>query len=173
MPQVSEITVLDGNGTSRDVATLTAIAALIGEVAASPTANTLLARLKEITDKIIAAPATAANQASQLSADGAMIRIGDGDYETVAAGQTNQALGAAGAAGDYLLGLLIIPATTAPGAVQIKDGAGSAITVFTGGADSVSNLVPFLIPLGIRSAAGAWQVTTGNNVSALAAGSFT
>jgi hypothetical protein len=103
----------------------------------------------------------------------ALTRMGDGDYETVAASQTAQALGATGAAGDYLLGLLIVPATTSPGAVQIKDGSNGAITVFTGGADSVSNLVPFLVPLGIRSAVGAWQVTTGANVSAIASGSFT
>lgn len=94
-------------------------------------------------------------------------------YETVAASQTDQALGATGAAGDALDGLLIVPATTAPGAVSIKDGSGSAITVFTGGTGSVSNLVPFLVPLGIKSTGGAWKVTTGANVSAIAAGRFT
>lgn len=96
-----------------------------------------------------------------------------GEYETVAASATTQALGATGATGDYLKGVLIIPATTSPGAVAIKDGAGAAITVFTGGTDSVSNLVPFMIPLGIYSGAGAWQVTTGANVSAIGIGNFT
>ena len=96
-----------------------------------------------------------------------------GEYETVAASSTDQAIGATGAAGDYLAGLLIVPATTSPGAVSIKDGAGSAITVFTGGASSVSNLVPFFIPLGLKSAAGAWKVTTGASVSAIASGNFT
>ena len=81
-------------------------------------------------------------------------------------------MGATGATGDYFAGLLIIPATTSPGAVSIKDGSNSAITVFTGGASSVSNLVPFLIPLGIKSTAGAWQVTTGANVSAIGIGDF-
>lgn len=95
-----------------------------------------------------------------------------GDYETVAAGQTDQTLGATGATGDYLAGVLIVPATTSPGAVSIKDGAGSAITIFTGGASSVSNLVPFFVPLGIISAAGAWKVTTGSNVSAIGVGNF-
>lgn len=94
-------------------------------------------------------------------------------YETVAASQTDQALGATGAAGDDLDGLLIVPATTSPGAVSIKDGAGSAITVFTGGASSVSNLVPFFVPIGARSIAGAWSVTTGANVSVFAVGNFT
>lgn len=96
-----------------------------------------------------------------------------GEYETVAASQTDQALGATGGTGDYLKGVLIVPATTSPGAVSIKDGAGSAITIFTGGASSVSNLVPFMVPLGIYSGAGAWQVTTGANVSAIGIGNFT
>lgn len=103
-------------------------------------------------------------------------RINDalvGDYETVAASQTDQALGATGGSGDYLAGLLVVPATTSPGAVSIKDGAGSAITVFTGGSSSVSNLVPFFVPLGIKSSSGAWSVTTGANVSAVASGNFT
>lgn len=95
-------------------------------------------------------------------------------YETVAASASDQVLGAGGAAGDILRGLLIVPATTSPGAVSIKDGAGSAITVFTGGATSVADLKPFWIDLGdLKSVAGAWKVTTGANVSAIAAGSFT
>jgi len=98
---------------------------------------------------------------------------GTGEYETVAASQSDQALGSAGAAGDYFAGLLIVPATTSPGAVSIKDGGGSAITVFTGGASSVASLVPFFVPLGLVSLAGAWKVTTGANVSAIALGDFT
>ncbi len=90
-----------------------------------------------------------ASRAQRLAQAGAQ-------YETVAASQTAQALGATGAAGDILRGVLIVPASTSPGAVQIKDGSGTAIT-----------------DLGdIRSADGAWQVTTGANVSAVAVGSF-
>jgi hypothetical protein len=100
-------------------------------------------------------------------------KLSKGDFETVAASQTDQVLGPTGASGDYLGGVLIVPATTSPGAVSIKDGAGSAITIFTGGADSVSNLVPFMVPLGIRSASGAWSVTTGGNVTAIGVGDFT
>jgi hypothetical protein len=98
--------------------------------------------------------------------------IGDGDYETVAASQTDQALGTTGAAGDILAGLLIVPATTSPGAVSIKDGSGSAITVFTGGASSVADLKPYWLDLLVKSASGAWKVTTGANVSVIAVGSF-
>jgi hypothetical protein len=97
----------------------------------------------------------------------------DTEYETVAASATDQALGATGASGDFLSGLLVIPATTSPGIVQIQDGGDAAITLFLGGADSVSNLVPFPIPLGVTSRTGAWSVTTGANVSVIAIGQFT
>jgi hypothetical protein len=96
-----------------------------------------------------------------------------GSYETVAASQTDQAMGVTGSVGDIITGVLIVPATTSPGAVSIKDGGGSAITIFTGGASSVSNLVPFFVPLEAKSASGAWKVTTGANVSAIAVGRFT
>lgn len=95
-----------------------------------------------------------------------------GEYETVAASQTGQTIGATGGTGDYLSHLIVIPATTSPGNVIILDNA-TSITVFTGGADSVSNLVPFQIPLGMYSASGAWSVTTGANVSVIAVGNFT
>jgi hypothetical protein len=103
----------------------------------------------------------------------ALADVSAGKYETVAASQTDQALGPTGATGDYLAGVLIVPATTSPGAVSIKDGGGSAITIFAGGASSVSNLVPFFVPLGIISTGGAWKVTTGTNVSAIGVGNFT
>ena len=109
---------------------------------------------------------------ASVDAAGAAIPVGT-EYETVAASQTDQVLGATGATGDYLAGLVVVPATTSPGAISIKDGGGSAITVFTGGASSVSNLVPFTIPLGVKSLAGAWKVTTGANVSVFAIGEFT
>ena len=96
----------------------------------------------------------------------------EGDYETVAASQTAQALGATGATGDFISHLLVIPATTSPGVVTILDNA-TSIPVFVGGATSVSNLVPFIIPLDMYSVSGAWKVTTGANVSVIAVGSFT
>ncbi len=97
--------------------------------------------------------------------------IANDRYETVAASQTAQVLGVAGAIGDSIAHLLIIPATTSPGAVAILDNA-TSITVFAGGATSVSNLVPFVVPLNMASVLGAWSVTTGANVSVVAVGSF-
>lgn len=94
------------------------------------------------------------------------------EYETVAASQTAQVLGATGATGDFISGILVIPATTSPGNVLLLDNA-TSITVFTGGATSVSNLVPFFIPLGMFSVSGAWKLTTGANVSCIGIGNFT
>lgn len=98
--------------------------------------------------------------------------ISSGEYETVAASATAQVLGATGAAGDYISGVLVIPATTSPGNVLLLDNA-TSITVFAGGAASVSNLVPFFIPLGMYSVSGAWKLTTGSNVSCIGIGNFT
>jgi len=101
------------------------------------------------------------------------------DYETVAASQTDQVLGPNGHSGDRIARLHIVPATTSPGAVSIKDGSGSAITVFTGGAASVADLTPITVdfgPDGIRASHSAntgWKVTTGANVSLIATGSYT
>ena len=93
-------------------------------------------------------------------------------YETVAASQSDQVLGGAGAAGNIISKLIIVPATTSPGAVSIKDGAGGAITVFTGGATSVADLSPIVVLLDAVSTSGAWKVTTGSNVSVIAVGKF-
>lgn len=101
----------------------------------------------------------------------ALADVGVGEYETVAASQTAQVLGATGATGDYISGVLVIPATTSPGNVLLLDNA-TSITVFTGGATSVSNLVPFFIPLGMYSVSGAWKLTTGANVSCIGIGNF-
>jgi hypothetical protein len=62
-------------------------------------------------------------------------------YEKVAASQTEQVIGATGAKGDYLTGLLIIPATVSPGNVLLLDGSTSD-TIFAGGTDSVATLHP-------------------------------
>lgn len=96
---------------------------------------------------------------------------GGTEYETVAASATDQAIGATGGAGDYLDRLVVVVATAATAAVSIKDGAGSAISVFPnspGGGVGTYN-----VPLGLRSLSGAWKVTTGAGVSVIAVGNFT
>jgi hypothetical protein len=97
-------------------------------------------------------------------------------YKTVAASQTTALLGATGAQFDYLAGVLIVPSSTSPGNVLIRDGNGSDITIFAGGATSVGDLHPFMVPLGIyalASTTAGWRITTGANVSVVAVGNFT
>jgi hypothetical protein len=94
-------------------------------------------------------------------------------YKTVAASQTAQLLGAAGKVGDYLHGLLVVPATLAAGSISIIDGA-TSISVFVTG--TLSDLKPFWIPIHSRcvsTTTPGWYVTTGANVSVIAVGDFT
>lgn len=97
------------------------------------------------------------------------------EYQLVAASQAAKVLAGQtgnGALGDFLGDLTIIPATTSPGNVQIKDGSGTAMTIFIGGATSVADLKPIHISVNAKSVVGPWQVTTGANVSVFATGRF-
>jgi hypothetical protein len=92
-------------------------------------------------------------------------------YETVAASQTGQVLGNLGAKNDYISHVLVIPASTSPGAVTLIDGV-TSITIFAGGASSLVTLSPFPIPLDLFSRTGGFSMTTGANVSVIAVGVF-
>lgn len=91
-------------------------------------------------------------------------------YETVAASQTDQVLGATGGAGDYLSHIVIQPATTGAGTVTVKDGSTVIFTFTTG---TLADLSPKTVPFNIKSLTGAFKVTTGANVAVLAVGDFT
>lgn len=91
-------------------------------------------------------------------------------YETVAASQTDQALGAAGAAKDILKRLIVSVATSATSTCSIKDGAGSAIVITAANTPIGVYVIEF--GDGIISASGAWSVTTGAGATALAIGDF-
>jgi hypothetical protein len=96
-------------------------------------------------------------------------------YQAVsAAGTAALASGAtSGRVGDLLAGLLVVPASTSPGAIVVLDGStANATTLFAGGDGSVSNLVTFPIPFGGVSKAGGWYVSAGSNVSVVAIGTF-
>ena len=92
------------------------------------------------------------------------------EYETVPAGQTDQVLGATGAAGDYLSHIVIQPATTGAGTCTIKDGTTVIFTFTTG---TLADLSPKTVPFGLFSVNGAWKVTTGANVAIIGIGDFT
>lgn len=97
-------------------------------------------------------------------------------YTAIAASQTAALFGATGATGDYLDGVLIVPATAAAGTVTITDGSGSAISIFAGGGTTaLPTLAPFYVPIGAisKNGTGGWKVTTGANVSVIGVGNFT
>ena len=92
---------------------------------------------------------------------------GGGEYETVAAAQTDQVLGSVGAAGDYLDSLLL---TVGAGtAITVKD---NATTIFTFTFGAAVTTGPVEIPIRCKSVSGAWKVTTGASMTALAKGLF-
>lgn len=100
-------------------------------------------------------------------------------YQVVEASQTEANIGENGGSKyDRMEGLLVIPGTTSPGAVTLIDASddspatSASFVAFTGGASSVSNLVPFFIPIGANSKNGGWKVTTGGNVRVVAVGNF-
>lgn len=90
-------------------------------------------------------------------------------YETVAASQTAQVLGVRGAIGDYLHRLIISVNTPATASVTILDD-GTSIAILTGGATVAPGI--HSIEMNMRSASGAWSVTTGAGVTVIGVGIF-
>lgn len=111
-------------------------------------------------------------EAMQANTSAVPVVLGQAEYEPIAASQADVVLGATGAVGDYIATLIIQPTTTSPGAVVLKD---NTTTIYTwpGSASHPAHLPPVVIPLGIKSANGAWRVTTGANETVLAMGDFT
>ena len=96
------------------------------------------------------------------------------DYETVAASQTDQVLGAQGRVGDIVTRLICTVATAATAAVDLQDGDGTAKSILPnspGGGVGV-----YVVEIGARcvnATTPGWKVTTGAGVSVLAVGRFT
>jgi hypothetical protein len=152
------------------------LAAVDGLEALATTLNGYVDQLEGYTDTLETLIASTNTKLDSLITQGAStvavpVAMAD-EYETVVASATDQVIGATGATGDRLAGILINPATTSPGNVIIKDGS-TTIYTFAGGASSVSNLATIPVPLGIKSVSGAWKITTGANVSVIAIGDFT
>ena len=91
-------------------------------------------------------------------------------FETVAASQTGQVLGGAGAKGDYLHRLIISVVTVASASVTILDGA-TSIAILTGAAALVPGI--YSIEMNMVSQSGAWSVTTGAGATVIGVGIFT
>jgi len=88
-------------------------------------------------------------------------------YETVAASQTGQVLGTAGAKGDYLDKLIVTVNTAATSTVTILDSA-TSIPIMP----ATTAVGVYSIPIGLASQSGAWSVTTGAGVTVVAVGIF-
>lgn len=98
------------------------------------------------------------------------VKRNEEQYETVAASQSDQALGATGGIGDVLKRLIcVVDTNDATSALSIKDGSGSAISIIPGSAP----IGVHVVELDLQSVAGAWSVTTGAGVTAIAIGRFT
>ena len=91
------------------------------------------------------------------------------EYEDVAASQTDQAMGATGAAGDLLHALNCFTSAASVGAVTVKDGAGSSFTIFLAQGAAAMLDSPALDWVSVN---GAWSVTTGTNTTCRVSGRF-
>lgn len=91
-----------------------------------------------------------------------------GIYLTVAASQTTQSLGInGGKAGDYLESIIVVPGTATPGLVTLFDGTTPILSIPAG-----TTIAPYRLELRLYSKTGAWNITTGTNVSCVAVGQF-
>lgn len=89
-------------------------------------------------------------------------------YETVAASQTAQVLGATGAVGDYIERLVVTVTTAgATGTVTLIDGSTDVLVI-----PASTPIGVYSIDLGMVSASGAWKVTTGAAATAVGVGIF-
>lgn len=88
-------------------------------------------------------------------------------YETVAASQTAQVMGGAGAAGDYLHRIVVNVATAASSTVSVIDGSTTILSV-----PANTPIGSYSLELNLASANGPWKVTTGAGVTVLAVGLF-
>lgn len=91
-------------------------------------------------------------------------------YETIAASQTAQVLGNAGAAGDYLHRLIVTVNTAATSAVGLIDGSLSPILLVPNNIGAGVGV--YSIEINAASISGAWKVTTGAGVTVVAVGQF-
>jgi hypothetical protein len=149
-----------------------AVGATNETAAASDTATAgLNGRLQRIAQRITSLIAQIPASLGTKSASASLSVTQAGlEYETVAASQTAQALGATGATGDYLSHIIIQPATTGAGTVTVLDNA-TVIYTFTSG--TLADLRPIIVPFNLFSVSGAWKVTTGTNVAVIGIGDFT
>jgi len=163
----------------------TAIAAganVIGAVTQSGSwvlsAGTALIGLVKLSDGTNTAAVKAASTAPAAADPALVVSISPNSvskytYQDIAASaaSTTLAVVGAGALGDYLHAIEIIPETTAPGTVTLQDGTNAAINIFVGGG-TLASTIPFTYVNTCYSKQGAWKIATGANVHIRAIGLF-
>ncbi len=94
-------------------------------------------------------------------------------YQTIAAGQTDVALGSdsTGKSGDWIGRLICVVATAATSQVSIKDGTGSAIVILPNAVGGGVGTYPIAVDMEARTTGG-WTITTAAGVSVIAQGRF-
>lgn len=98
------------------------------------------------------------------------VQIGYGyQYETVAASQTAQVLGTAGAAGDYLHRLIVTVNTALTSTVTLTDGV-TAIPIVPANIGAGVGVIN--VEVNAASLTSGWKVTTGAGVTVVAVGKF-
>lgn len=97
-----------------------------------------------------------------------LVNLAGLEYETVAASQTAQVLGATGGTGDLLVRLVISVATAATSTVTLLDGSTSIVI-----AAANTPIGVYTVELNAYSVTGAWKITTGAGATVIAVGNFT
>jgi hypothetical protein len=89
-------------------------------------------------------------------------------YETVAASQTAQVLGGAGAVGDYLHRIVVSVNTSLTSTVSVLDNSTTVLAI-----PASTPVGVYSLEINAASALGPWKITTGAGVTVLAVGFFT
>lgn len=146
-----------GASTAANQATLNTVAGAVGDAAWASGNGTLVALLKAI----------AANAVSTAPSP----VISSLPYQAVAVSQTAKVLGATGAIGDSLAGIIIQPTGTTVGSVIVYDNT-TAVYTYPGGTVG-ADLRPIVVGMGMVCVGAGWHVTTPANATVLALGKFT
>lgn len=95
-------------------------------------------------------------------------------YKAVAASQSTVPIATGASTGkalDYIDHIVIVPASTAAGAVTLFDGTTAALTMPAWQTGATAPVTSYSVPVRAR-AQSRWNITTGANVSVLVVGSF-
>lgn len=144
------------------------VVAMGGKADTSATTDTGTFSLIALFKRALGYLATIASNASSTTASPIILSE---PYQAVAVSQTTKLLGATGAAGDTLSGIIIQPTGTTVGSVIVYDGSSTAVYTYPGGTVG-ADLRPIIVGMGMVCVNAGWHVTTPSNATVLAIGKF-